>query len=1301
MAKMNFKVRLQKLLENEFSILSNDKNQFISGYKSLIDILRIPQLNKHLHGCHDLLFECISQIILTPFNHDFDDEQLSLLLELASNSCVLTMSQNQIIDGWLQNVEERTFEKPDNYTEEEEEEEEDDDDLYEDASESEEEVNTKKNSTRSRENPKHVTFAETTSVSSKKKNSSLTQVVPNPRLGHVAHSRGQCDGHQNQLSETSTRETKQNPKKELDSIRGKGRRTFPCDNNNKDCYNCGKQGHVQYDCPKKSNNTKPISRGNAARVVNRNENERNRSKESSSSSSSTETTLTESDQNRMQYLYNLSSKLLNSSQSNDERTQTFDLFLSSIKKLQDYHKTNLPKILQEKQSMFYSLFCHIAQNDFLFTNEQYLKFYELKDLLIPTKVNCLNKDRSIFCRQRQLTSLTIIEKHFDTTSQIQPIIFDDIQEYLIRSTSPISGSLYDLIKHLFKSVIHIDKQCLDHFTQKILFEMKKEIFSSEQLQELHSYLDIRIKRYERHNQKQIWKERLNLFKNDQLSTVDLNQWIKEFQEILKSDSMDVKPTSTVIVDHAMWYFAVLFMGSSGHLNKEQYENLFNSAAQSLLFNTKQKFYFQFYLDEGHAPIMFKELKQIQVKLEGDDTDKKNTVYEEISKILERSKPEFDQTLPIDDTIPIIDNYVLLRLISLVEVICSDTNTFSNEQCTILLDKFLQQSSIVRPLSNVEQQRLRSYYSRPMSLNELQNICSSNQFDIEDLLSIFKNRTLLTNDEVLDYLTKKICEIFRNQRKFSNDKCHELKSVIEKQIFGKQRYRIVNESFQKHRLNRKLLPLIDPTILNKLLTKILEQDHQAHLEFFTLLEEFSQRTDFDEMTISFEINRCLFSSIILIISERDFSNASNSNFYRQHLKTIFDKQREFFSYFLSEQQHKLILSRLTTSLSNLDLLIESIQTNMNETNYENLIHFIENDLKDKNDLDKLFNFILSTFDNQCLTITQTLQLSNLVIQHAKTFKNLLQFLIDLLQLNIHISPKNLLNIIENNQETDQTMNQIITILKTPNGKYAIADWKKTMIRLVTIWFHRNENNQQLKDLAQQSPLFQTPIFRQQLESCWNHPTDENSVILASAGPKTTDKDDQSTAHRDMFRHLESDDPSTNALVIGKLHSFLVDKQLSKEISLQKFIQALQTVFKNSRKFVQIRLDEWATLIANNRGKIFTNDIQCDQLIINILCARLNLPIDTFTSLLRFIQSKKAHERHDGFQKLILILQNSQIKNENDPWNHLPTISNQLYDIITRVIFDQKYNDNQVRLCLTAAKKTCLLNSEHRQKLNEIS
>jgi integrase len=146
-----------------------------------------------------------------------------------------------------------------------------------------------------------------------------------------------------------------------------------------------------------------------------------------------------------------------------------------------------------------------------------------------------------------------------------------------------------------------------------------------------------MKRLERNNQKQIWKERLNLFKNDKL-TVDVSQWIADFEQILERNSIEQKQSEIIVVDHTMWYFAVLLMASSGHLNKEQYEYLLNFAIQSSLFNSIQKFYFQFYLNQGQAPITIKELNDIKMKLERNDIEEKKLAYEQIKRILDRSKP---------------------------------------------------------------------------------------------------------------------------------------------------------------------------------------------------------------------------------------------------------------------------------------------------------------------------------------------------------------------------------------------------------------------------------------------------------------------------------------------------------------------------------------------------------------------------------------------------------------------------------------------------------------------------------------
>ncbi len=75
------------------------------------------------------------------------------------------------------------------------------------------------------------------------------------------------------------------------------------------------------------------------------------------------------------------------------------------------------------------------------------------------------------------------------------------------------------------------------------------------------------------------------------------------------------------------------------------------------------------------------------------------------------------------------------------------------------------------------------------------------------------------------------------------------------------------------------------------------------------------------------------------------------------------------------------------------------------------------------------------------------------------------------------------------------------------------------------------------------------------------------FLASAVPKTAGANEQSAAHHEMFRYLESD-----------------DEQLSADISLSKFMQALQIIFRNSQKFAEVSLDEWSKLVAKNRGKV---------------------------------------------------------------------------------------------------------------------
>ncbi|CAF3633749.1 unnamed protein product [Rotaria sp. Silwood1] len=1334
MAKDTVAVHLQKLLNNKLLLSSShDKKSVISAYDTLISILQTPEMHKQLPGHHDLLFECISQIILTSFNQYFHNDQLRFLLQLVSNTYVLSMSQNQIINSWLKNIEERTFEKPDSYDN-------DDDGLYEDVTESEDDekitsvtknTNNESKQSASNQHKKKHNYHDDSShpdfslVSPRDKSRSLTKPISNQCNASTVHIRDKRNDHQHSeqstVHEASTRgnhnrksssnSSTNDLSDEPDNSTNKERRAAP--SNNKygadlrlyDCYICGEYGHIQYHCPMKKDKSKVKSRAhNRTDLTNKKKQIRS---ESSSSISSIEIILSKRDQGRIQRICNQSTKLIDCCYTNEKRNKTFKLLLARIRKLEKLHGKNLSTILYEKESIFYSLVCHVAQNNFLFTNDQYLALYDLKNILLPQKYNSLNQDRSIFCRQRTLIPLNIIIEHIKTQSKIQQLILDDFQEHIIRSTSPISTILFDLIKYVLKSNIYIDIKYLEYFSKTILFDMKKNIFSNEQFDELHIYYNILMKNFERDNPIQAWKERIVLFKNGNKIPNDLDQWISELDQIINKTLIKKRKSQKNVLQHAMWYFIILTMASSGHLNQDQYECVLKSGIQSTLFNSKQKFYFQYYLNQGHAPITINELNHIETKLRSQSIDDKKLAYEQMIIILDRSKPEFKNEQPTqsDDLIPIIDDHVLLYLISLIEMFSSDAITFTTEQFKELLDKFLHQSTIVRPIPYAEQQRLVSFYSRSISLNELKTHPLLTESDLNHYLLLLKSRPLMKNDKLYDYLTTTVINIFKNRQKFSNEKCQDLKNILVKNILGKNRYRSINEAYENFRLNKNNLLIINRTILNQLLNNILLRDCQAHLEFLNLLEDISQSINFKKITIEFEINLCFVTTIILLIIDADYSNSPDLILFQQRLINMIKKETNFFSLCLTKQQYKLITSRLTLIL-NIDVLINLLQTNLNENNFSNLIYFIQNELKQKDDFNKLISFLIYTFDNEFLSIEQTLQISNLIFQHSKlnnkTFKHLLQFLIELLQLKIHSSPKIFLKLIKNNQDNDQTINQIEIILKVQKGKYAIAEWKRSMMSLLEILFDRSDNFEQLKDIALQSSMFQQGIFKQQIESYAkktpDNQSDENEE--PSATPKNNNKINTSNIHRELFRHLESDDASMNALIIRQLRGYLVDEQLSSEILLPKFIQALQFVFRNFRKFPEVSLDEWTTLIAKNRGKIFSNDAQCDQLLMNIHLVSCNIPTDTFNLLNRLIQSKKAHERHDGLSKLLLLLKNTQINHEKSPIKNLPTISNQFYKTITRVVFDEKFNNHQVRQCVTAARNSWLLNSDHREKLNNI-
>ncbi|CAF4727886.1 unnamed protein product, partial [Rotaria sp. Silwood2] len=168
----------------------------------------------------------------------------------------------------------------------------------------------------------------------------------------------------------------------------------------------------------------------------------------------------------------------------------------------------------------------------------------------------------------------------------------------------------------------------------------------------------------------------------------------------------------------------------------------------------------------------------------------------------------------DDLIPIIDGHVLIYLISLIDMISADTKTFSIEQCKELLDKFVYQSTIVRPIPYAEQQRLLSFYSRSISLDELKTYSLSTESDLNNYLRLLESRPLMKNDAIYNFLIKTTIYIFKSRQKFSNEICQDLKNLLEKKISEKTHTRLIKKVYKDFRLNKNNLIIINRNILNQ-------------------------------------------------------------------------------------------------------------------------------------------------------------------------------------------------------------------------------------------------------------------------------------------------------------------------------------------------------------------------------------------------------------------------------------------------------------------------------------------------------
>lgn len=99
-------------------------------------------------------------------------------------------------------------------------------------------------------------------------------------------------------------------------------------------------------------------------------------------------------------------------------------------------------------------------------------------------------------------------------------------------------------------------------------------------------------------------------------------------------------------------------------------------------------------------------------------------------------------------------------------------------------------------------------------------------DLNDFFSLLKQRPIMNKDEVYDFYTETIINIFENRQKFSNETCQELQKLVDKNNLGKKRCKLINETYEKFRLNKPNVTMISQIKLSQLLNNILLKDYQV-------------------------------------------------------------------------------------------------------------------------------------------------------------------------------------------------------------------------------------------------------------------------------------------------------------------------------------------------------------------------------------------------------------------------------------------------------------------------------------------
>ncbi|CAF1261278.1 unnamed protein product, partial [Didymodactylos carnosus] len=727
---------------------------------------------------------------------------------------------------------------------------------------------------------------------------------------------------------------------------------------------------------------------------------------------------------------------------------------------------------EQNESLSFNMLVHIAQNDHVYNNEQCTELFHLiydKNVLIKDEYYrklikfFIDNGRQKFCRQRPLIPLNDINIHVHNSTETKRMMLNDIQEYLLRSDGSIDQLLYEILKEFITKNLNLDNLFYNRICH-LIFNTKKNLFNEQQTNELTECVRTREKRLERNNKRSNWLKRLAGMKNQQVNE-DIDQLLNDLEQMLNeitsrsSQSEKNKEKSQYILNYYRWYDSILLLASCGHLNAEQYKRLLTIGIESTIFNAIQKCYMNHYLIKGRAPVTLQELNDMQSKLQNKqqqsdvdaDCNDKEQAFIQIKQILSIEKPLCSEDNVTDSTslkpeslisdnekkkeqnrssnqttnnnyesenkIPFLNSYITSRLISLIESICSDVQTFSMEQCKELLDFTLKTSTLLEPMARNENEKLQSFYLRPVSVDELLPICTklvdmSTSVNNKDVFNEFKTlvqKRVFTFPNSLDLLTNTLIQIYQNKTKYSNEQCKQLKNIIEKKHLNKKRNKKLSKAFQlarsnesptsfqqapsqgqqhkekttlKTQYNTNFIPL-NSIILNRLFTNIMLHDQRAYQEFLKIIEQLPKTMSTTPRNSTIELNYCLITAIILYIKQHNSDNSiDQTTFDQTKLNQILKHNQTYFSTFISEQQQRYIFSNLTVTTSNqIDVLISNLTQGKGDM--KTVLSSVET-IKTKTDLQKVLSFIIYTFENdnqhQLYTESNIADLIKLVKHH---------------------------------------------------------------------------------------------------------------------------------------------------------------------------------------------------------------------------------------------------------------------------------------------------------------------------------